>query len=65
MRLREAQKPAGRKGLKRKFFWRSQKIEAESPVCGVTPQMRPNSGLNSFLLFLELSPRFMYHGYYG
>jgi hypothetical protein len=24
-----------RKGLQRKSFWRSQKIEAESPVCGV------------------------------
>ncbi|MDR1932628.1 MAG: hypothetical protein LBQ57_07405, partial [Spirochaetales bacterium] len=27
--------PGARKGLKRKSFWRSQKIGAKSPVCGV------------------------------
>jgi hypothetical protein len=31
-------KPVGRKGLKRKSFWRSQKIGAESPVFGAERQ---------------------------
>jgi hypothetical protein len=32
-----------RKGLQRKSFWRSQKIEAESPVFLRSKKMRPNS----------------------